>query len=279
MPNISITISTPVLTGGDYFKVRYRPVGGAYGAYSNQTNATFVIIGVAAGQYELEVIMVKDGVECPATIHPFTVTDPYTCVTFTPVIVQNGKLFNLQLSYPAHTTPPCGWHIEITGATTNKIVNYASLPASPLLIPVNNEGLVVRVKADLCNGKVQECLNTDVPPITPACSPIVISGASMVFNNTYPNGFKGMSLQVNFAQSSPPSQFLTVVLTQINVNAGVPGQTSYLNFTFGPLPTTSTGFSIPIVANNNVTGNLYEFTYLIIDGCNTTHTGNVSIIL
>lgn len=279
MPDVTITIPDPVLTGSDYFKVRYRLVGGSYSSYSNRTNALFTLIGLAAGQYELEVIVVKDGVECPASITPFTVTDPYTCVTFTPAIVQNGRLFNLQLSYPSHTTPPCGWQIEITGATTNKTVNYASLPVSPLLIPVNNEGLAVRVKADLCNGKVQECLNADVPSITPTCSPIVISSASMVHNNSYPNGFQGMSLQVNFAQSSPPSQYLTVILTQINVNSGIPGQTSYPNFTFGPLPTTSTGFSIPIVANNNVTGSLYEFTYLIIDGCNTMHSGNVSILL
>lgn len=277
MPNITITIPTPVLTGSDYFKTRYRQLpNGAFTAYSNKTNAPFTIVGISSGQYELEVIMVKDGVECPAVLKPFTIPPEYTCVTFTPVIVQSGKVFNLQISYPAHANPACGWHIHLIGNQNNKIVNYASLPASPLLIPVANEAFQLKVIADLCNGYSQTCLDTDVPAITPSCTPIEITSTSMVVNNVYPNGFYGMSLQVNFNQSSPPSQYLTVVLTQTQVNSGVPGQTSYLNFTFGPLPTTSTSFSIPIVANSNVTAGLYHFTYLIVDGCNQTHTGTVT---
>lgn len=279
MPDIVITIPAPVLTGSDYFKVRYRLVGGSYGVYSNQTNTPFTILGIAAGQYELEVIMVKDGVECPATVTPFTVTDPYTCVTFTPVIVQNGSLFNLQISYPAHTTPPCGWHIEITGATTNKIVNYASLPASPLLIPVNNEALLLRVKADLCNGKIQGCLNADVPMITKLCTPMVISGVTGVVTGTDFFGNYNAIITFPYTQSSPPSTQLTVIVNQKNVNSGPPGSTAFNFFTFGPIPTTNGSFNIPIVANKNITGITLEFDWLVVDQCNQQHTGTVNIVI
>lgn len=280
MPNVSITIPTPVLTGSDYFKVRYRLISGGFGPYQNEDNDPFTLIGLAAGQYELEVIMVKDGVECPASLHPFTVTDPYTCVTFTPVMVQNGNLFNLQISYPAHTTPPCGWHIEITGATTNKIVNYASLPASPLLIPVANEGLAVKVKADLCNGKIQECLNTDVPAIAATCTPMVITGVTGSVNNTYPNGDYGVNISFSYTQSSPPTQWLTILINQKNATIGPNGTTSYPNFSFGPIATTGTGpVSVPIIANHNITGITLEFDWLIIDGCNQQHTGTVNVII
>lgn len=278
MADINITISTPVLTGSDYFKVRYRPVGGAYSSYQNEDNDPFTLTGLAAGNYELEVIMVKAGIECPATVTPFTVTDPFTCVTFTPVIVQNGSLFNLQISYPAHTTPPCGWHIEISGATTNKIINYASLPASPLLIPVANEGLVIRVNADLCNGVIQECLNTDVPPITATCTPMVITSVTGVVNNVYPNGDYGVSILFSYTQSLPPSQMLTVTIQQKNATSGPNGSTSYPNFTFGPIATTGTGpLSVPIVANKNILDIILEFDWLVVDGCNQVHTGSVNV--
>lgn len=279
MANITITINTPVLTGGDYFKVRYRPVGGAYSSYQNEDNNPFQLTGLVAGQYEMEVIFVKGGVECPATVHLFTVTDPYTCVTFTPVIVQNGNLFDLSISYPAHTTPPCGWHIHISGATTNKIVNYASLPASPLLIPVANEGLQVTVYADLCSSKQMVCLDTDVPSITPTCTPMAITSDTLVYNNQYPNGFYGMSLVLAYTQSNPPSQFITAMVQQINVTSGVAGQTSYPNFTLGPIVLGNSSVSIPIVMNNNVVGSLYEVNWLVVDGCNQTHTGYASLLL
>lgn len=279
MPDITVTIPDPVLTGGDYFKVRYRPVGGAFSGYQNKTNTPFILTGLTAGNYELEVTMVKAGVECPATLSPFVVTGDYTCVTFTPVIVQNGNLFNLSISYPAHTTPPCGWHIEILGNSTNKIVNYTSLPASPLLIPVANENLQVRILADQCGDMQKECLDTIVPPIEPACTPMTITNDVLVYNNQYPNGFYGMSLQLTYTQSNPPTQYLTATIQQINVTQGVAGQTNYPNFTLGPIPVTNGSVSIPIVMSNFVVGSLYEVNWMIVDGCNQVHTGYASILL
>lgn len=277
MPDITITIPTPILTGSDYFKVRYRPVPGSFGGYSNQDNDPFVLSGLTAGAYELEVTLVKDGVECPATLKPFTVVDPFTCVTFTPVIVQSGNLFYLQLSYAAPGTPPCGWHIHIAGSTTNKIVNYATLPASPLLIPVNNEGLNVRVYADLCNQKSSECLNTDVPAITPTCTPMVISGVVITKTGTYPSGFIAVQVTFTWTQSSPPSKCITLKIVQKKIiNTPDTIVSNYPNFSLCGLPPGGTNLVENVVANNAVMDNDYEFDWLIVDACNVTHTGTVT---
>lgn len=278
MPDITITINTPILTGSDYFKTRYRLVGGAYSANVNRTNAPFTLSGLIAGQYELEVIVVKDGIECTATVHPFEIIGDYSCVTFTPVIVQNGELYNLQISYGAHVTPPCGWHIEIIGTQNNKIVNYASLPASPLLIPVVNEGFQLRVIADLCNGKSKTCLNTDVPPIIPTCTPMVITSTTIILDQSYTN-YMGFIITFFYTQSTPPTQAVTLIVNQLNVlNNGVPGGISFPNFSL-PIPAGNGSIGVPILANADVFASIYDFEWLIVDSCGASHTGTLQIQL
>lgn len=278
MPNVTITISTPTLTGSDYFKVRYRPVGGAYSSYQNEDNDPFQLTGLAAGQYELEVIMVKNSVECAAVIKPFTVVADFTCTTFTPVIVQNGSLFNLQITYAGAATPNCGYHIHIIGTQNNKIVNYASLPASPLLIPVINENFQLKVIADLCNGKTKECLNTDVPSITPACTPMTITGTSIMVDKIYPANV-GFIVRFTWTQSNPPTTGLTLKVTQKNVLGGAPpGIISYPNGSL-PIPSTNSSVDIGFLASSSVFNSFYEFDWLIVDKCGTSHTGTITILL
>lgn len=275
MPNITITISTPTLVGSDYFKTRYRLIGGAWSSYVNRTNAAFTLTGLAAGQYELEVILVKDNVECPAIIKPFTVVQDFTCTTFTPVIVQNGSLFNLQISYSGAATPNCGYHIHILGTQNNKIVNYASLPTSPLLIPVINEPFQLKIIADLCNGNSKECLNTDVPSITPACTPMTITGTSISIDKTYP-GYVGFIIRFTYTQSTPPTTGLTLKVTQKNVlNGAPPGTVSYPNGSL-PIPSGNGSIDVSILGNSNVFASKYDFDWLIVDACGTSHTGTIS---
>jgi hypothetical protein len=280
MPDITITIGTPVLTGADYFKTRYRLVGGAYGANTNRTNAPFTLVGLAAGKYELEVILVKDGVECTAKVTPFTVIPEFLCQVFTPVIVQNGALFNLQISYGAITTPPCGWQVKLTGQSNNAIINYASFPASPLLIPVANEATQVQVLANLCNDKVKECLNTDVPSITPACVPMVITGSSLTFNNIYPNGAYGFTLTITYSsQSTPPSTAITWVANQQNVNPPyAPGGFSFPNYSYS-LPISGGAFANSFIADQHVVGSIIEVDWIVIDACGTKHEGTATYVL
>lgn len=278
MPSITITINTPVLTGSDYFKTRYRLLPNPFsGGYSNRTNAPFALSGLAVGEYELEVIMVKNGVECAAKIFPFEIVPEYTCATFTPQIIQNGTLFNLRLTYPALVNPPCGWHISVVGTANNKTVNYNPLPTSPLDIPIVNEAINVRVTADLCNDKVMQCLNTNMTAIIPTCTPMVVSGVLMSYNSTYANGFLGINVAFSVTNSVPASKTVQIYIQQLNVLSGQPG--SYSNTAF-PVVFTGVGSLIPVlVMNNNVFNSKYDISWVVIDGCGVKHSGTASLQL
>lgn len=279
--DVTIQINIPVLVGLEKFKTRYREApSGAWSSYVDRTNTAFTLTGLTDGNYELEVIFVKaDGTECPATYREFTVVTPADCAEFTAEIVQNGNLFILQISYTIpspYVTPPCGYKITYGGTT----VSYASLPASPIQIPVPNATIQVVITANGCNGNEVECFNQDIPAIDPVCTPIVVLSDTLVFNNVYPNGFIGMSLTVSFTQSAPASKYITFIVNQINVLSGLPGQASYPNMTYGPLPTgATTAANVPLVMNNAVAGGLYEVSWLIVDGCGVTHTGSASLQL
>lgn len=279
MPNVTLTISTPVLGVGEVFRTRYRLLpNGAYTSNVDRDNNPFTLVGLSAGQYEMEVIHVlADGTVCEAIIKPFEVVADYTCQIFTPVIVQNGQLFNLQITYGTVTNPPCGFHIKITGATTNKIVNYSPLPASPLLIPVANEQLQVEVIADLCNQKTKHCLDTIVNPIEPTCTPMILSSATILLNTTYPGGSKGFTITLNYTQSVPVSQYVTLYCIQTNALGGAPGIVNLSNPGYGPIAGGATSLSFGIIGNPNVYENTYNFSGYIIDICGKKHTFTVSI--
>lgn len=281
MPDIDITINSPVLLAGQKFKTRYRELpAGVWSANVDRTNATFTLTGLTAGKYELEVILVlADETECAATLRGFEVVDPVACIDFTAEIVQTASgLYNLQINYSIPSpvyNPACGWKIQY-GST---VVNYATLPTPPIVIPVQNVGMQVKVTANGCNGNEKDCFNADVPEITPTCTPMTITGAEVIINGTFPGGYT-LTIKFTGTQSSPPTQWLTVLVNQINVLSGTPGQASYPTFTYGPIPTVGfSSFYVSLLANNNVFGSLLEFNWLIVDACNVTHTGYVSKLL
>lgn len=278
--NLNFQITVPTLIGSQYFKTRYRLLpAGAWSAVTNRTNAPFTITGLAAGSYELEAILVlEDATECAATFWPFTVVTPVECIDFNVEIIQasNGQYF-LQITYVPTYNPPCGWNITHINGTTK----FATLPASPILIPTQNVTQRVTIEADGCYANKKDCYDEDVPSIEPVCVPMTILSDELQVNGTTSNGFKTMTLKLTYSQSTPTTPFITVGINQINVlNNGQTFPVSYPNFGFGPIPTTGTpSITFSILMNNNVAGSLYEVNWFIVDGCGVKHSGYASILL
>lgn len=282
MPDIDITINTPILTGGDTFLVRYRELpSGIFSAPQTETNATFTLTGLTAGDYELEVIVVKDDVECPAIFEYFTVLEPYACETFGASILQTSAgLYEVNITYPVPASdPPCGYLIQIIGNVNNKSIPYATLPASPLKIPIQYEAVLVRVLANMCNSQYLTCYEADLTPPAPICTPLTGVTASIEFvpGAVYPYRFR---VTFAFTQSNPPTIWMVVLVQQTNVLSGLPGKVSYDSFfPFGPLTPTQVGLSVMVDANPNVYLSNYDFDWLLVDVCGKSHKGHVHIQL
>lgn len=280
--DVTITINTPVLTGGKTFKVRYRQLpAGTWSGYSTRTYAPFTLTGLAAGEYELEVILVNaDSSECPPTYRKFSVVTPFECTTFTAAIVQNGSLYNLEINYttPA-TSPACGWTIVYDG----NVVNYPMLPAPPLKIPVANKPVHLQVIANNCKGNQRACFSGDIPAIPdPPCTPLVLNtgAGTITYLSTLSSGLYKFRIGLVFTQSSPCSTAFSLFCNQLNVLAGLPGQVSYPAYSFGPVLCTATGLSFEILANPNVQflattpgveERKFDFVGTLIDKCGKVH--------
>lgn len=265
-----------MLVAGSHFKTRYRQLpAGAWSSYVNRTNAAFTLTGLTAGNYELEVILVRDGVECPAIIKPFTVTAPFECLDFEAEIVQAGSQYNLEISYTlpgGFVNPPCGWQVQIIGNTTNKTINYTTLPASPIKIPVANEGLLVRVIANLCDGKTQTCYEGDVSGIPTPCIPITMGTVSLSYVGAQVNGTQRFKITFNFTQSSPATTL--PVINIIQTNAGNPAQAFYNPY--GPISPSATSVSVFIDANTQVFQGNYYFGWYFMDACGHKYFSDVN---
>jgi len=212
MPNIPVTIGTPILLTGESFRVRAREYpSGSFGAPQSETNAPFNIVVANAGEYEIEIVhILADDTECPAVYRRYVVPIEYNCSAwdFTPNMIEEpvgSGIYYVQLNYGTSAQPPCGWTVIYGGNTTL----FPALPTSPLKIPSNNTTQRLIVKAEFCNGQSTECLNTVIskitPPEPPACIPVVIVSSEVILQDG-PGGFQ-YYLKVLFTQSTPPTPF------------------------------------------------------------------------
>lgn len=127
MPNVNITIPTPLIVPPAKFKTRYRQLpSGTYSSNVDRDNTMFTL-SLTEGDYEMEIIYVNpDGLECDATYERWTVKPEapgFECVAFSAEIIQetNG-LFYLVITYtPPATNPQCGWRIQHSASTTKII--------------------------------------------------------------------------------------------------------------------------------------------------------------
>lgn len=219
MADLTITIPAPSLTTGQYFKVRYRQLpGGAWGSYSNRSNAAFTITGLSIGDYEFEFILVNaDETQCPPVYRTYTLVGDYDCITFASEMKKVNNLYHIEIAYtlpPGHTDPACGWEVEyIQNSTSNKFT-YANLPASGIIkIPCPNVAAILYVRALMCNNRVKQCHVNDVANfINPPCVPF--SGVTINITEVRIGSKCEYYLDINFTQSVPATTQVRLVYNQ-----------------------------------------------------------------
>lgn len=216
--DITITINSAILQGTEKFIVRYRLLpSGAYSAYQDETNAPFTITGLSEGEYQFEIIFVREnGEECEAVYKYYTVYPEFSCISFTGEIVQDANgLYYVEISYTPSVNPPCGWSVSYSqGSLLGTSIPYATLPASPIRIPVPNASTDVGITALLCNGRSILCYSETLDAIDAPCTPIVITDVSIVQN---PAPSIGYTLYLRFTQSTPATRIIRITYQQTGV--------------------------------------------------------------
>jgi len=268
MPSINITIPLPVLTGTQKFRVRYSANNGA--SYTtvvpDQTNATFNIAGLTAGTYLLEFSVIDGVILCPPTYRTFEVVPDFVCWDFAAALYQTGDLHHFEVSYTSGTPPPCGWIIEynqVGGVPTT--VPYATLPASPFIIPVPGTGdYELRIYANLCGGNERLCFEDVFTPIV-ICTPIIIQVVDIDQSFNF--------IRVDYTNSVPTSNPIFAIWHQSSpVTSGVPdpGGNGFI------VPTTPGVLILPIKPNMNWVTNTLTYDAKLIDVCGNEHIFSVN---
>ncbi len=244
MADLTITIPAPTLTVGQYFKERHRQLpSGAWGSYTNRTNAAFTITSLTPGDYEFEFILVNaDDTHCPPVYRTYTLISDYECITFASEMKKVGSLYHIEITYtlpPGHTDPACGWEVEYIQNGTSSKFTYTNLPASGIIkIPCQNIGAVLYVRALLCNGRSKDCHVNDVQAFNdPPC--VAFTNVVVTFSEVpLGNGKCEYYMNISFAQSSPATTNLRLVYNQWH--RGLPGGDSFN----GVIPISATTTSI-----------------------------------
>lgn len=250
MFSVTFTIPFPVLVAPQYFKYRYRLSGGAYGAYSTTTSQTITISSLAEGSYELEVIFVnEDGIECPATLIPFEVVEPFECIDdFAAEIVTTGNgIYTLRITYTPGDNPPCGWTIQYSNIYTGgtKTVQYSTLPVSGVInitLPGNaNTGLTIF--GEMCNNELVICFEDVITGAEPTCIPMTIVSSELIPGV----GIGNYVIRLNITNSNPATNPIFVNFTETTPGSFPINQT----FTFpGGVAGGTALYSIPVTAQN-----------------------------
>lgn len=279
MPNATITIPQPLLTAGQYFKTRYRQLpSGGWSSYTNRTNAAFTITGLAAAQYQMEVILVKaNGTECPPIYKTFTLIGDYDCtkVTFSAQMIKVGSVYNLEVLYTknaGYVAPPCGWQIVYVHNSTTYNYTITSLPlaSGSIKIPLtNNNGLLVRIFSDMCSGKKKQCYEADVTKPFEPCTNMTLLSAVMTKNPSTGLFF----ITLNIVQSAPPTTTPMVYYKQTNpLGSGVADEKLFTP----TISSTATSVTFQVTPNTSAISEVFTYTGYIRDACTGMATYTVS---
>lgn len=251
MANVDITIPTPILMPGEYFKVRYRPYpAGSYTTAPNQTNAPFTITGLTANQqYEFEITLVKaDASEC-TPVYIYRTPREFECIDFTVIQEGNGAdiPYRLKITYTDPAPDPNTYckvyvrnkRVSDTGWTAP---SFTTLPASPfyvnLLLPIEDRD--VQIYFDTCSGQYAMCFDDTVPkPEEPPCEGMTASLQNIQFNGYNIDGSLRIALTIQGTQSTPRSTNINFYITQRNINITPPFIPT--NATFNNTPPAAAG--------------------------------------
>jgi|GEM_PF-2571413 hypothetical protein len=237
MPNLDITISTPVLTAGQYFKKRHRLLpAGAWSSYTNRSNAQFTLTGLSVGTYEFEFIVVNaDGSQCPVRSFTKEVKE-FECMDVT--VEQLNNPYRIKIAYalpPGGTMPPCGIQARYQDVAGGGWAAYNVTTNPYYIYPPNTtpSDWRVNVNALLCEGQYKSCFNQIVPKPEPVpCTPLSLNVQSIVFNGVDPSNsaLTHFTAKLIVTQSNPPTLNTTVRIMQGASGHGMsmpPWQTSY----------------------------------------------------
>lgn len=287
--DINLQISTPVLTGGEYFKTRYRLLpNGAYTGNTNRDNSPFTLTGLTAGSYVMEIIYVNaNGDECQTMYQNFTVLEEGECKEFT-VTITTGTFGNkIQIAYTGAGTFPNGFDITYypLPSGTAQTVNYNPLPASPfnISIPKGFDYHVV-INGKYSDGSYTECFEDDIFRPEDPCTPMAITSAVLTANALQPNGDYHVTLVLNFTQSTPITNVITVIGTQQNVIGGYPPATIFWNT--GILATTTSynqnfymRYQTPTGGAKLAPAYKLKMSGTLMDGCGVSHPWSAEVDL
>lgn len=277
--DVTINIPTPVLVSGQTFNVRYRLLpAGSWVNISPKTNTPFTIVGLAAGEYELEVAVNLGGspaVICDPTYQLFEVTEDPECLGDIIAVVNantNYTQYWIEVFFADPTTPAsCGYQIRYgkPGAMFYQVINFPTTPnTNPVIIPVLGDGpWDVIIYAKKCDGSLKECYHDISPSIYPTCTPAVLGTPYITFVSGV------FRIVIPFTNSNPSSVWLTASWQQNGpVLSGVPdagGTNSFYSLNQGSI-------SIPVVPNTNTQPNSSGVRYVtysgsVVDACGQSH--------
>lgn len=270
MADITITIPGPVLTTGQYFKERHRILpSGTWSSYTNRSNAPFTVSGLSIGDYEFEFILVNaDGTHCPAVYRTYTLIDDFDCISFNAEMKEVNKLYHFEVTYtlpPGFTDPACGWEVEYTQGNNTQTFTMANLPVSGIIrIPCQNLPGIVKVKANLCNGRVKECYAGDITNFPdPPCQPFTNVQMNITEVHDPVTNRCRYYLNITFTQSVPATT--NVRLNYLQASPGIPAGDNFNGF-FTLLPAANS-FTKEIFPHFMEGIEIGEYTVNFIDAC------------
>lgn len=290
--DITVHISTPIITGVAKFKYRYRLLpSGSFNAYADEFDNDIELTGLSAGQYEIEVIYVnEDGVECPAIIKPFTVYDEPNCLNFVATFdYLNGvAVIKIEYTVPSpYTAFPCGYAIQYTGSAQQpQTALYPILPASPIYIPVLSVlDYEVVISGIFCDGNSVECYSVHLPREFPPCAPMFgISASILPTGGLQTNGDYGVTITLNFSQSNPPTAVTLINWSQTGVLPPNPPANGVQSVALTPSSSsasfnTNLRYQFPLGTPILAPYYVLAIAGTIVDDCGTSHNFTASFAL
>jgi hypothetical protein len=273
MADLTITIPSPILMGGQYFKERHRllPSGG-WSATTNRSNAPFSVSGLSVGDHEFEFVLVNaDGTHCPAVYRTYTLVADYECITFASEMKKVNGLYHIEVSYTlpgGFTDPACGWEVVYHQNSVTQKFTLATLPTSGVIkIPCQNYLSFITIRAQMCNGRNKECYSADVLDINePPCIPM----SGVVFSIREVQGGSGRCeyyLDITFTRSNPAT---TTFMLRYAQNSWSFGYDSFVGvIAISPTATSYTKKLDPVFLEEE---RETHYDFQIVDACGNSHS-------
>lgn len=290
--DITVNISTPIITGAAKFMYRYRLLpSGSFNAYADEFDNAIELTGLSAGQYQIEVVYVnEDGVECPAVLKEFTVYEEFDCLNFAATLGYQNSVPVIIITYTVpspYNAFPCGYLIQYTSVQLQQTqsVLYPILPASPIYIPViPSQDYQLDIFGQLCNGQLTECYSERLPVAYPPCVPLsgITVGISVAGLQT--NGDYGVIITANFTQSSPATSVMLINWSQTGVLTPNPPANGVQSIALTPSSTTASfatnlRYQFPLGTPILAPPNTLSIAGTIIDDCGISHNFTASFEL